>query len=303
MRQTSVFHYEDGGWIFVVTNSNLDKFRLAGEILSNQNRSKIMRHGKKIDIGDHIAGFKEEISDVANRGKDAFFGWFDNADNTDMAFVRGQWDFMVHIGMPLSSHIVNPEDKTALEIGYGGGRILAAASKSFKKVIGIDIHNNGKLVKTELEQRGISNFELIKSDGSSIPVGDSKMDVVYSFIVLQHVEKFSIFKRYLEEAYRVLKPGGVSILYFGRKYFFSAGRNSKILYWVERVLEGAILCRGFKEFHADINCTNLIVSLRCAAGISKEIGFDVLGRCVSHKDVPNGISLYGGQHGIILQKR
>lgn len=180
---------------------------------------------------------------------------------------------------------------------------MAAAGNSFRKVIGIDIHNNSKLVETELRRRGISNFELFKSDGSSIPIEDSTIDVVYSFIVLQHVEKFDIFKRYLEETHRVLKPGGIAILYFGRKHFFSAGRNSKLLYWLDRVLEELVLSRGFKEFPAKVNRTNLVVSLRCATRTSKDVGFDVLAKCVSHKNVPDGVSLYGGQHGFILQKQ
>jgi len=261
-----------------------------------------MNTGKEIEKRNHIVGFREEIDSVVEKGKDAFFGWFNNASNTNMAFIRGQWDFIVHIGMPLSSHIANPEDKIALEIGYGGGRILAAASKSFKKVIGVDIHNNGKLVETELEKRGISDFELFQTDGNSIPIESSTVDVVYSFIVLQHVEKIAIFKEYLNETYRVLKPGGIALLYFGRKHLFSSGRKSKLLYLMDRFAEKLLLRKGFKEFPAKVNCTNLVISPVYVKKLAKKIGFQVLGKCVSHKNVPDGISLYGGQHGLILKK-
>ena len=60
-------------------------------------------------------GFREEIAKAASQGKDAFFTWFDNAADTDMAFVRGNWDFLIHIALPLSIHLKCPEEKTILE--------------------------------------------------------------------------------------------------------------------------------------------------------------------------------------------
>ncbi len=261
-----------------------------------------MNIGRKIETRNHIIGFREEINSVANQSKDAFFSWFNNADNTDAAFVRGQWDFIVHVGLPLAKYITKPETKVALEIGHGGGRILFAASKSFKKAIGVDIHNNNKLVEAELKSRGATNFELFRTDGSSIPVGDSMVDVVYSFIVLQHVEKIAIFREYLNETYRILKPNGIALLYFGRKYFLSSGRSSILFYLIDCCLERLLLRKGFKEFPAKVNCTNLIISPAYVKKLAVETRFRVLEKCVSHKNVPDGISLYGGQHGLILKK-
>jgi ubiquinone/menaquinone biosynthesis C-methylase UbiE len=261
-----------------------------------------MATDEEIETRGHIIGFREEVDRVACQGKDAFFTWFDSAQNTDMAFLRGQWDFMVHIGLPLSEYISNPEDKIALEIGHGGGRILLAACRSFKKAMGVDVHDNNKLVEAELKNRGVSNFELFKADGSSLPVEDSTIDVVYSFIVLQHVEKIDIFKRYLEETYRVLKSGGIAILYFGRKCFFSLNSRSYFSYLIDCFLERLLLIKGFKELPAKVNCKNLIISLRYAEKLAKRCGFLILKECVSHKKVPDGISLCGGQHGLILKK-
>jgi len=209
---------------------------------------------------------------------------------------------MVHIGMPLSKYISNPQDKIALEIGHGGGRILLAACRSFKKAIGIDVHNKNKLVEAELKNRGASNFELFKTDGSTIPVEDSTVDIVYSFIVLQHVEKIDIFKRYLEETYRVLKSEGIAILYFGRRCSHSLNNNSYFYYLIDCLLERLLLSKGFKELPAKVNCKNLIISLRYAKKLAKRSGFLTLKKCVSHKKVPDGISLYGGQHGLVLKK-
>jgi SAM-dependent methyltransferase len=261
-----------------------------------------MATGEKIETRGHIVGFREEIDNASRRGKDAFFTWFDSAENADVAFVRGQWDFMVHIGLPLSKYVSNPENKIALEIGHGGGRILLAACRSFKKAIGIDIHNNNKLIEAELKSRGVSNFELFKTDGNAIPIEDSTVDVVYSFIVLQHVEKIDIFKRYLEETHRVLKCGGIAVLYFGRKCFYSLNSSSYCSYLIDCLLERLLLIRGFEELPAKVNCKNLIVSLRYAEKLAKKCGFLTLKKCVSHKKVLDGISLYGGQHGLVLKR-
>lgn len=261
-----------------------------------------MATGEKIETRGHVVGFREEIDRAARRGKDAFFTWFDSAQNTDVVFLRGQWDFMVHIGLPLSKYLSNPEDKIALEIGHGGGRILLAACRSFKKVIGVDVHNNNKLVEAELRSRGVSNFELFKTDGSTIPVKDSIVDIVYSFIVLQHIEKIDVFNRYLKETCRVLKSGGIAVLYFGRKCFYSLNSSYRFNYLIDCFLERFLLIKGFEELPAKVNCKNLIVSLRYAEKLTKGCGFLTLKKCVSHKKVPDGISLYGGQHGLVLKK-
>jgi ubiquinone/menaquinone biosynthesis C-methylase UbiE len=261
-----------------------------------------MATGEEIETRGHIIGFREEVDRVACQGKDAFFTWFDSAQNPDTAFLKGQWDFMVHIGLPLSKYISNPEDKIALEIGHGGGRILLAACRSFKKAIGIDVHNCNKLVEAELRSRGVSNFELFKTDGSAIPVKDSTVDIVYSFIVLQHVEKIDIFKRYFEETYRVLKPGGIAILYFGRRRFYFSNSNSYFNYLIDCFLERLSLRKGFEELPAKVNCKNLVVSLRYAEELARKSGFLTLKKCVSRKKVPDGISSCGSQHGLILKK-
>lgn len=103
-----------------------------------------MATGKEIERRGHVVGFREEISKSAASTDDEFFTWFDSAKDKDAAFVRGSWDFMAHIALPSSKFLSTPEEKVALEIGYGGGRILAAASRCFKSVIGVDIHENNK---------------------------------------------------------------------------------------------------------------------------------------------------------------
>ena len=251
----------------------------------------------------HLKGFREEIGKASQVSKDTFFTWFDRARDTDMAFIRGQWDFTAHIALPLAKYISKPEEKVIVEIGHGGGRLLKGACCSFKQCIGVDIHDQNGVVETELINRGVNNFKLYQTDGKSIPVESALVDVVYSFIVLQHVEKIGIFKAYLEETYRVLKPGGVAILYFGRKHILSINRRSWLLYRLDCLLEWLILHRGYKELSARVNSTNLVIRLGFAKHLARKAGFDVLGSIPSHKRVPDGVTLFGGQNGIILRKK
>lgn len=79
-------------------------------------------------------------------------------------------------------------------------------------------------------------------------------------------------------------------------------RGLKILYYFDKITERICLPRGFKEFPAKVNCTNLIVSLSHAKLLAKKSGFKVLKEVVSHKKVPDGIRLYGGQNGLVLEK-
>jgi ubiquinone/menaquinone biosynthesis C-methylase UbiE len=261
-----------------------------------------MAAGKEIEKRGHITGFKEEISKAAASTDDTFFTWFDNARDKDASFIRGTWDFMVHIALPSSPFLSAPEEKVALEIGHGGGRILAAASRSFMQVIGIDIHENHEKVASELKRRGINNFRLINTEGKEIPVEDSSIDFVYSFIVLQHVEKLKVFENYLKESYRILKPNGIAVLYFGRKYVLSFNKKSKLLYLIDRFAERFLLSKGFQEIPARVNQTNLRVSLSHAKSSAKKTGFEILSELVSRRKVPDGITSYGGQNGLVLKK-
>lgn len=249
---------------------------------------------------NHIMGFKEAIEKASKGDANDFFNWFDESGgDIDTNFIKGQCEFTLYILMPTLKLLKNPKNKTALEIGYGGGRLLAAASYFFRKVIGIDIHNKMSTVKDEFEKRDITNYELLQNDGQTIPVKNSSIDLVYSFIVLQHVEKIDIFESYLKESYRVLNKGGLAVLFFGRLYQISSNTESKILYKVDRFLE-KIHPKGFNEVLAKINCTNLKISLNYAKKKAQETGFSMLSEGVSKK-LPN-MTKYGGQHFLILRK-
>lgn len=250
----------------------------------------------------HLKGFQEEIRNSAQQSEDSFFTWFDEADSKNSAYIRGAWDFSHHIIGPTIPYMEKPEEKVALEIGYGGGRLLASACRHFGKVIGVDIHDQSERVASELRKRGHSNHKLLTGDGSSLPIEDQSIDFVYSFIVFQHVEIIDILKRYLNETYRVLRPGAVGVLYFGRYCRFSFQRNCMLRVWLDRLLERWKVPGGYREMEAKINHINLLVTNAFIRKTLQQIGFSHMRTIISRRKLPDGFSHYGGQYGIVIKK-
>lgn len=251
---------------------------------------------------DHRQQFKQEIAKAKETSQDAFFTWFDGGKNADACFVKGAWDFANYIAPYLFLYIHEPEQKNILEIGYGGGRVLSAAAKYFNNAVGIDIHECQDTVLRELKKRGISNVSLHTADGEKIPLSNGSIDVVYSFIVFQHVERIDIFKSYVCEISRVLKPGGIAVIYFGRYCRFSLNQKSKILWLVDNMLEKIIVNKGYEEKKVPVNCINLIVSRGYAKKLCKEAGLSVLDEMTSYKPDGHGNKIFGLQNGLVLVK-
>jgi len=251
---------------------------------------------------DHISGFRDEITKAEASSSDDFFSWFNNSEDADAAFAEGIWDFDAHIGQILLEYHGPLGEATALEIGYGGGRLLAAAAAHFKTVIGVDIHHHKERVATELQRRGIQNFELLDSDGKTLCVDDESVDIVYSFVVLQHVQFIDVFNQYMKETARILKPGGHAVLYYGRFHRFSVNTTSKLRYILDRILEPLALRGRYRELDAEINSTNLRLHPGYVAAQARRLDLTPCETLPSKRKVENGRWRYGRQHGVVLSK-
>ena len=238
------------------------------------------------DGESHSQRYSEAIRAARGEGAEAFQDWFNRSESIDDSIRRGYWDFAVHILVPeVIARISDPARLTALEIGYGGGRLLNAAASFFGHVIGIDVHNEQDAVATLLARCGRENVELVRTDGRTIPVPDESVDVVYSFIVLQHLPSMDAFERYVSETNRVLRHGGVAQLYFAR-------------------LTALNPVRRFREIpDAAVNHVSLEISSRHAARLCRRAGFEVVRRGVSYKNVPDGYpGVVGGQASLTVAK-
>lgn len=252
----------------------------------------------------HIDGFRGEVSNVLRQSEDNFISWFNNDLTAETAIMWGKWDFAYHVANHLAPLVPNPHECRALEIGCGGGRLLSASAHYFGEVAGIDIHNELHNVKKQLSSRGINNVDLKQTDGKSIPYDHNHFDVVYSFVVLQHVEYVEILKKYFAEISRVLKPDGVGMCYVGRFHKFSAHRPVNYFRLaLDMVAERIVMPQGYRDkMITNIGGTNIQVTLPFIKKLAKESGLSVLKWNVSRKQVPHRISEFGGQYGLLLKK-
>lgn len=239
-----------------------------------------------IDEEAHNRRYVEAIHTARAAGDGAFQSWFNRSESVEESLRRGSWDFSVHILTPgVVRSLKDPGSLTALEIGYGGGRLAQAAASYFGHVVGIDVHEESDAVTALLAQRGRSNVELLRTDGRTVPLPNESVDFVYSFIVFQHLPTIETFKRYVEEIHRVLHVRGVAQLYYGRL----TSRNP-----LRR-------CREIPE--ATVNHTSLELAPRFVRRQCRDAGFAVVDSGISYKNVPDGYpDAAGGQAYVSLVK-
>jgi SAM-dependent methyltransferase len=133
----------------------------------------------------------------------------DFSDPDQEEFWRSGEDNLERTLQPFDVRLTGTE--AVLDIGCGIGRITRALSGRAASVVGID-------VSAEMIERGrqaladLDNVELVVGTGRDLsPLGDGAFDVVYSFIVFQHIPDPAVTCAYVREIGRVLRPGGWTV--------------------------------------------------------------------------------------------
>ncbi|HEX2272393.1 MAG TPA: class I SAM-dependent methyltransferase [Acidimicrobiales bacterium] len=97
-------------------------------------------------------------------------------------------------------------DAVTLHIGSGLGRVEQHLSAHVQRCHGTDI--SPSMVARANELVTADNVEFVCTDGRGLgPWDDGTFDLVYSFLVFQHLPRQQ-FHRYVEEAHAKLKEGG-----------------------------------------------------------------------------------------------
>lgn len=94
---------------------------------------------------------------------------------------------------------------TFLEIGAGDCALSLAIAKDVRKVYALDV--SSEITRT---QSVPPNFELVLSDGTSIPVPRGSIDVAYSNQLMEHLHPDDALQQ-LTNIYHALAPAGVYI--------------------------------------------------------------------------------------------
>jgi ubiquinone/menaquinone biosynthesis C-methylase UbiE len=127
-----------------------------------------------------------------------------DATDPDTYWRSGERDW--RLLMAVANRARLPAQASAIEIGCGLGRLTRLAAADFSRVIGLDV--SPEMLKQARIQANAPNvsYELVGSDGR-IPSTAESVDLVFAWTVFRHMSK-EMFGRYLDEARRVLKPGG-----------------------------------------------------------------------------------------------
>jgi SAM-dependent methyltransferase len=111
-------------------------------------------------------------------------------------------------GNPTALAHLNPGE-TVLDLGSGGGIDVLLSAKRVGpagKAYGLDMTDEMLALARENQRKaGVENVEFLKGEIENIPLPDNSVDVIISNCVIN----LSADKgRVIEEAFRVLKPGG-----------------------------------------------------------------------------------------------
>jgi len=101
---------------------------------------------------------------------------------------------------------INPEGKTALEVGCGGGILCEEIARIGFNTFGIDpSHQSIKTALRHSNESGL-NINYAIGTGEALIFQDNTFDIVFCCDVLEHVRDLP---KVISEISRVLKPGGV----------------------------------------------------------------------------------------------
>lgn len=109
----------------------------------------------------------------------------------------------------LKEKLGGSSDKRALEIGCGLGRLTEFFARDFGSITGVDISE--EMIRGAKERLAhLKNVTLFATDGLTLPVADASIDLVFSYIVFQHMPDAATVEQNLKEVCRVLKHGGIA---------------------------------------------------------------------------------------------
>jgi SAM-dependent methyltransferase len=116
---------------------------------------------------------------------------------------------------------------SVLDIGCGLGRLTRRLHESFGRATGVDVSAEmiarARTLSPDIDFQEVSGTDLQN-------LADESFDLVFSFVVFQHLPRGSFVLDYLTEIARVLKPQGVALIQANTSYFPALKRA----YWNAR---------------------------------------------------------------------
>src|SRR3989440_10675454 len=130
-----------------------------------------------------------------------------------------------------------------LDLGCGNGSYTEELARRAESVYGIDLHMPHLQAFREAIPR-------VQGSGEHLPFAAESFDAVTMIEVLEHTDSDT---KVLAECFRVLKPGGLLVLFVPNKFYlfeshpcrlgnFSLGRNVPLVSWLPELLRQHICC-------------------------------------------------------------
>jgi 2-polyprenyl-3-methyl-5-hydroxy-6-metoxy-1,4-benzoquinol methylase len=146
-----------------------------------------------------------------------------------------------------------------VDVGCSWGRWSVAAARAGFFPIGLDVHIDAlAAAKRVSRQLGVETSQVC-GDVEVLPFRSGSVDVVFSYSVLQHIDRLKVM-RFFGEVARVLKPGGVCLVQLPNAYgLYSIVRQAKrgfrdaaagtfeMRYWTRGGIRRAIEKAGLRD--------------------------------------------------------
>jgi len=103
------------------------------------------------------------------------------------------------------------EGRVLVDVGCGWGRWTLAAAQAGFTSIGVDVHVDALAAGGRVSRQTGVRADYLCGDAENLPFQSGSIDVLFSYSVLQHLERSKVI-RILAEVSRVLKPLGLCLV-------------------------------------------------------------------------------------------
>ena len=113
-----------------------------------------------------------------------------------------------YISELVRTHFAARQDVAALDVGCGIGNYHGRFGETFAEISGVDVSSD--CIDTARTRHPGVDYKVY--DGTDLPYPDASFDVAYTICVVHHVPPAQ-WPRFVSEMRRVLKPGGLALLF------------------------------------------------------------------------------------------